>query len=247
MHHLVALFAGCLLYPDPTADPCRIERDAQYEFLRKHPAATIEWGGNGQVRTLKDPAGIVLPSGVAGFQVDQPARELLAAIGPVLLARGTEELRVLAVDRQGPQGPAEGTLIRMREFIRGREVVQGWVNIVLDEQTNKVTLLAADFLPDRGLEHEPRLTAAEAKTRLEAELNEVTYLELQPTFYDTPARLAYSFEQWGPSGGLGGALVWVFAAAFPPAGGEGQFGDLYANAATGKMTPRDNVLRYWDR
>jgi hypothetical protein len=247
MPSLIALFAGCLLYPDPTNDPCRVERAAQYEFLRSHPAAAIQWGGNGQVMHLKDPVGIVLPSGVAGFQVDQPARELLEKIGPLLLATGTEELRVLAVDRQGPQGPAGGTFVRMGEFIRGLEVVQAYVNIVLDERTNEIILLYADFLPDRGLEHEPRLSAAEARQKLEAELREVPYQNSHASLYDTPPHLAYTFEQWGKSGGLGGALVWVFHAEFPPAGGEGQFRDVNADAATGKMTPRSNVLQYWDR
>jgi hypothetical protein len=39
----------------------------------------------------------------------------------------------------------------------------------------------------------------------------------------------------------------VFEVTFPPAGGEGQFGQLMVDAATGKMTPHDNVLRYWNR
>ena len=110
-----------------------------------------------------------------------------------------------------------------------------------------MTLLLADFLPDRGLEHEPRLTAAEAKAKLEAELREIPYQELNPTFQDTPARLAYTFEQWRSSGGMGGALVWVFPVTYPPAGGELQFGELKVDAATGKITPRNNILRYWDR
>lgn len=244
MHHLVALFAGCLLYP-PVDDPCRIERAAQYEFLRNHPAAKIEWSDNGTIRRLKDPKGIVLPTGIAGFKVGEPARELLEVIGPLVLARGTEELRVYSISPA--HRPEKGTAIHLREFIRGREVVQGLMSIVLDHETNEVTLLSSAFLPDRGLDHEPRLTAADARVELEAQLREVPYQDMNPRFQDQPARLAYSFEQWGSYGELGGALVWVFSVEFPPAGGELHFGELNVNAVTGKITPYPNVLYYWER
>jgi hypothetical protein len=242
MHHLIALLAGCLLYP-PADDPCRIEREAQYEFLRNHPAAGIEWGDNGQVRQLTSPTGIVLPTGIEGFQVDQPApADLFKKIGPLLLARGTEELRVSRINRQGL---IRGTTIHLREFIRGREVVNAWVQIILNEETNEVMHLLADFLPDRGLEHEPRLTAAEARMRLDTELREIAYREL--TLFDTPARLAYSFEQWGSRGGIGGALVWAFSVRYPPAGGEGRFAEVMIDAASGEITARENILQYWAR
>lgn len=243
MHHVIALFAGCLLHP-PANDPCQEARQAQYEFLRNHPASKIEWSDNGTVRLLKDITGLVLPSGAAGFQVDKAAPELLDKIGPALLARGTEELRVIQIRHH-----RLGREVNLRQFIRGREVVQGFVNILLNEQTNEITFFAAYFLPDRGLEHEPRLTAAEARTKVEAELREAPfYRDVKVTFHDAPPRLAYSFEVLGPGGnGLGGALVWVYAVEYPPAGGESQFGDLNADAATGRMTPRVNVLSHWNR
>ena len=139
------------------------------------------------------------------------------------------------------------TMVRLSEYIRDREVAMSGVNIALDEQTNEVTMVVVGFfLPDRGLKHEPRLTASQARTKLEAELRETPYQHLKPTFFETPARLAYSFEERGYQGGIGGALVWVFSVALPPAGGEGQFAELMADAATGKITPRDNVVRYWN-
>lgn len=251
MHHLVALLAGCLLHPGPADDPCRVEREAQYEFLRKHPAAEIDWGDNGTIRRLKNPRGLVLAGGIEGFQVGQPARELIEKIGPALLATGREELRVMQVTRESElpaRMPDRKAVVRLQEFIRGREVMQGSVNIALNEQTNEVTLLVAEFLPDRGLEHEPRLTAAEARARVEAELREIPYQEMNLTFQDAPARLAYSFEVWGASGGIGGVLVWAFPTMTSiPEQAEGSFGDLGVSAATGKITPRDNILRYWDR
>lgn len=121
------------------------------------------------------------------------------------------------------------------------------MSIVLDRETNEVTLLSSAFLPDRGLDHEPRLTAADARVKLEAQLREVPYQDMNPRFQDQPAHLAYSFEQWGSHGELGGALVWVFSVESPPAGGELQFGELNVNAVTGKITPYPNVLYYWER
>lgn len=193
---------------------------------------------NDTVRSMKA-ADIVLQAGSTDLQVEQPARALLDMIGPVLLARGTEELRVVRIKRRGSRDPEQRTIIHLREFIRGREVIRGWVTVVLDEQTNEVILLKADFLPDRGLTHEPRLTAAEAKVKLEAELREIPYLAMNATLLETPARLAYTFEEWGSSGdSVGGALVWVFSVRYPPAGGEMHFGELNVDAVTGRIVPR---------
>ena len=67
MHHLIALLAGCLLYP-PANDPCHEAREAQYEFLSRTRAAKVVWADNGTIRQLTDPTGIALPTGIAGFQ-----------------------------------------------------------------------------------------------------------------------------------------------------------------------------------
>lgn len=250
MHHLVALMAGCLLYPPPD-DPCKDARAAQYEFIRRVSAAEIQWADNGAVSLLMEPKGIVLKTGIEGFKVGQPATELLEKIGPVVLATGREELRVVNVTRAKDlpdRMPNRRTTVRLTEYIRDREVSMSGVNIAFDEDTHEVTMLVVGFfLPDRGLDHKPRLTASQARTKLEAELRETPYQNMKPTFFETPARLAYSFDEWGSHGGTGGALVWVFSVALPPAGGEGHFTELMANAATGKITPRDSGLRYWIR
>ncbi len=75
----------------------------------------------------------------------------------------------------------------------------------------------AEVLPDRGLEHEPRLTAAEARAKAEAELREIPHQEIFPALSSSPEN------------------------------GEGSFAPLHVSAMTGKITPRDNILRYWDR
>lgn len=180
MHHLIALFAGCLTY-----------------------AGSI------------NAAEIRLETGIEGFVVDQPApAEVLEKLGPYLDAAGSEELRVAAVIEQ----PGEENLverwqsprtIRLVEFIRGRQVLQSSVNVTLNAWTHEATLLNANFLPDRGLNPKPRLNAAQARAKAEAQIRNVG----EPLAVDeASARLAYDSEPGGAFGKSGGQLVWLFQA-----------------------------------
>lgn len=169
---------------------------------------------------------VILTTGIEGFQVYQPApSELLEKIGPLLDAAGTEELRVDDVAKEAGKADAveraasPERAIRLAQFIRGLEVRDSYVNIVLNIQTNEVMLLNANFLPDRGLDHKPPLTAAQAKAKVETRMGESSTVELASgyrakiAFNDTPAELAYDFEPaWGfrPARGM---LVWVFGAS----------------------------------
>lgn len=229
MHHLVALLAGCLLHP-PADDPCREARAAQYEFLRNHGAQEVEWLANGTVRSMKV-RGVFLRSGIEGLKVGQPAPEILEAIGPALLARGTEELRVRMMDRD----ISGDIVIKLDVFISGREVKWSHVNIVLNESTNEVTAVYATFMPDRGLDHEPRLSPDEAKAKAGTELRASLRQQLggadaEVSFGDE-AELAYEFEEAGTYVILGGALVWMFSVDVKPHGG----GQVSVDAATGKI------------
>jgi hypothetical protein len=232
MHHLIALLAGCLLHP-PADDPCKEAREAQYEFLRTHDVQVIEWNANGTVKQMKA-THIYVRSGFARLEQDQPAPpELLEAIGPALLARGTEELRIRMMSR----GPTPGELtVKLDEYIAGRKVKWSYVNIVLRESTNQVTEVYAGFMPDRGLDHEPRLSQDEAKAKAAITLPE--YLQRQRgepaakfSFYDGPADLAYEFEKVGADAILGGALVWMISVNV-----ESQsWSEVSVDAATGKV------------
>jgi hypothetical protein len=231
MHHLVALLAGCLLHP-PADDPCREARAAQYEFLRSHGAAVTEWNLNGTVRIMKA-TGIFLPPGAADLKVDQPAPEILETIGPALLARGTEELRVRSIGRRFGE-----IVIKLDEFMEGREVAYGGVDVAVNEQTNQVTGVWAYFMPDRGLDHVPQLFADEAKakagTTLRASLEAIGLKDAEVAFGDAPAHLRYEFEEMGSvaSGGVnGGALVWVFSAYVKSHG----WCQVMVDAATGNV------------
>jgi hypothetical protein len=77
--------------------------------------------------------------------------------------------------------------------------------------------LRARFLPDRDVDREPKLTAAEALAKVEAGMRKDPYVEagsdgrVKMSFYDSPTHLAYDIEQFGFSPPRG-VLVWIFAA-----------------------------------
>jgi len=215
MQTLVALFAGCLLNPPPD-DPCREAREAQHEFLRSHDAREVEWHANGTVRSMKA-TGIFLRSGIVDLEAEAPAPQILEAIGPALLANGTEELRVRSISLDKARG--RRLVVRLDEFIAGREVRWAHVNVVVVEQTNELTEVYAGFLPDRGLDHQPRLSPMQARFKVEATMRESLRQrgqeDLKLYFSDRPARLGYEFEKIESSTIYGGALVWIFDAPFP--------------------------------
>jgi hypothetical protein len=249
MLYVLAAFAGCMLHPGAT-DPCQTVRQAQYRFLRERPAVQVEWNENGTVRQLNGPTGIFLPAGAAGFKVGESAPEVLEKLGPVLLARGTEELRVWSITTAAEM-PASlpirrRTVIKMVEYIRGRQVHSSSVNLGLDPRTNEVMLMLADFVPDRGLEHKPRLSEPQARAKLEMLIHEGEQAVMNYTLQGT-GRLAYTFQEWGTfGGGLGAVLVWLFpVVSSVPEQGEGSFGELGVDAATGQIAPRHSHLRYW--
>jgi hypothetical protein len=162
-------------------------------------------------------AGVVLDTGIASFQLDQPVPGLLEKLGPLLDAAGAEELRVAAViERPGEAGLLERwqspRTIKLVQFIRGREVRDGFVTISFDAFTHEVTLLGANFLPDRGLNDKPRLTAAQAKAQAVRQVGDPL---ATLAFDEKSARLAYDSAPSADFGSLGGQLVWVFLAKDP--------------------------------
>lgn len=162
-------------------------------------------------------AEIVLEAGIEDFQVEQPApAELLRKLSPLLDATGTEELRVAPVDTysgneyliDGRGRPVEA-LIWLDQFIAGHPVQQSYVYIRFNTRTREVTLLNANFLPDRGLNHASELTADQARAMAVPQLRKPS----EPlTFTEIPARLVYAFERTGEFGGRDGYLVWMFSA-----------------------------------
>jgi hypothetical protein len=179
-------------------------------------------------------AGVVLDTGIESFQLDQPVPGLMEKLGPLLGAAGTEQLRVAAViERPGEANLLERwqspRTIRLVQFIRGREVRDGFATISFDAWTHEVTLLGANFLPDRGLNDKPRLTAAQAKAKATRHVHEPL---ATLAFDEKSARLAYDSEPPGDFGSLGGQLVWVFPATDPRSD---EPYEISVSAATGQI------------
>jgi Zn-dependent metalloprotease len=211
--------------------------DAQTAFLHRMRGVEIRYGTNGAISWLKGRTGIVLPSGLAQFKVGQQSRELLDHIAPALLAAGTEELRVTAVANeagkadQGERQSSPERAVNLVQYIRGREVQDSSVNIVLNRETNEITLVVANFLPDRSLPSEPKISAPQARAKVEAAMRDSGLDEKEKfTFQDYPASLAYAFEEVGDKGGVGGALVWVFEVIK-----QGRPAQANVNAITGEV------------
>jgi hypothetical protein len=183
--------------------------------------------------------GIVFEAGIDGFQVGQPApAEVLQKIGPLLCAAGTEELRVANVHRQPPRADptryAERT-IRLEQFIRGREVRLAFVFIRLNIETNEVLMINANFLPDRGIDHLPRLPPGQAKAKAAAQMPWALDQHLGSAarkfrFDDHPAHLAYEIEEAGFAP-VRGVLVWVFSVYVESDG----WYQVHVDASTGKI------------
>lgn len=217
--------------------------DSQSEFLQRMHGVSVRYGDNGAVSEIRGRTGVLLGSGLAGFKVNQPSPELLEKFGPALLAAGTEELRVFRIAGQAAiadpvaRAKSPDRTIRFVQYIRGREVLRSAVNISLNTQTHEVTHFVADFLPDRGLEHEPKLTAAAARARVEATMRESVLEEDQRIVFEAaPARLAYAFEEIGDRGGIGGVLVWVFQASRA-----GESVEASVSASTGEVIRIDET------
>lgn len=87
------------------------------------------------------------------------------------------------------------------------------------EQTNEVTEFYASFMPDLGLDHQPRLSAMEARFKVEDAVGKAlrvhAWTERKLYFSDRPASLGYEFQKIESSTIYGGALVWIFDAPFP--------------------------------
>lgn len=203
MRHLVALLSGCLLCGSSVS---AADTSCRNNWVEIHHTAP----------------GIVLTTGIEDLRVGHAAPGVLEKIGPLLCAAGTEELRVAKVaSRSGYGDPARRAerAIRFVEYIHGREVRQSTVSISLNVETHQVMRVNAKFLPDRDVARLPRLTAAEARAKVEAAMRKDGHVEVatsgervQIALYETPAPyLAYEIEQTGfaPARGV---LVWVFSA-----------------------------------
>ena len=188
--------------------------DRQYRALVRMPHIAVAYAINGTASKITGSTGIYLPASM--FKVDETAPKAMEGFGPVVLAAGTEELRVKRVhDPQGwlgPDGnsrPPERT-IKFEQYIRGRPVLMGWANISVSEATGEVTEFVSHFLPDRGLPAEPTISAAIATEKLLAGMRVAAGRDdVELILGDEPPWLGYTFRTIDDQGAGSGELIWV--------------------------------------
>ena len=141
----------------PTAvEPEALQR--QFATLSSMPGVEVEYSALGAVTSISGDSGIVLPASVRKVKEGTSGEVLLNAFRLVLLATGSETLTV-SENRLLP--PSERQ-IRADESIGGIPVVDGLVSLAMDEETGRVRVFVAAFLPDRDLPKKPKLSAAQA-------------------------------------------------------------------------------------
>jgi hypothetical protein len=165
----------------------------QYDALRAMRLEWIEYLPQGPVSFLVGETGYQLPPEVTKWRTDDNADAILKILNDVLLANGTENLKVREIREQG--GSVLG--IMMMEHIRGIPVVDGVVSIKYDTRTMRVSMVASHFVPDRNLPREPILSALDAEKRVSGETTDPTYLG----YYlkccgSAPARLVWVVRVW---------------------------------------------------
>lgn len=144
----------------------------QYDLLRGMRLEWIEYLPQGPVSHIQGETGFVLPAEAANWKEGQEADAILPMLKDVLLANGTEQLKVREVREQG--GSMRGILLT--EHIRGIPVINGLVGVKYDTKTMRVASVVAHFVPDRDLPREPRISAAQAERAVPGEVIEPTFL-----------------------------------------------------------------------
>jgi vibriolysin len=192
-----------LTVPDST-----LER--QYQALSAMPSVTVSYSALGPVRLIQGDLGIVLSGQTRALRKGQPAPELLAKFGDVLLANGTERLSI----RLNQLNSTGDRMIKLQQSIGGIPVLYGSVSLTVSEATGMVLSMSAAFLPDRGLPRSPRLTAAEAETRTRAVIEQLG--EASPGSIEISGAPGLAYHGTAP-GTRRGRLVWIVHATYVPA------------------------------
>jgi len=139
--------------------------ERQYRALSSMPSVEVAYSALGPVRSIQGATGTVLSRATRDLGDGQEATEILQKFKDVLLATGSETLKVRRNDDS-----VVGRIIMMDQFIGSIPVLYGSVGVTLDDATGLVTSLNASFLPDRGLPRQPKIAekdvAALAQQRL---------------------------------------------------------------------------------
>ena len=126
-------------------DDVTLER--QYRALSSMSSVEVVYSALGPVRTVRGATGVELSRSTRDLKEGREAPEVLQKFKDVLLAAGSETLKV-RLNRLS----AIGRTIRMDQFIGGVPVLYGSVSVGIDDATGLVNVLGATFLPDRVTE-----------------------------------------------------------------------------------------------
>lgn len=208
--------------------------ERQYVALSSMPAVKVVYSALGPVRSVQGATGIVLSNGVRNFKAGDDASEVLQKFKDVLLAAGSEALKVRL-----NRSDAIGRTIRLDQSINGIPVLYGSVSVGIDDATGLVTGLGATFLPDRGLPREPKISAAAAAKRVEKLLVERGEAKPGSVETSTPS-LAYTGTH--PSS-TRGHLIWVVPARFRSTKVGATDGMFWIDAVDGEFVGRDALSK----
>lgn len=212
------------------ADDLPIEIDQatlqrQYDALSNMSLERVEYSPSGPIEALEGDTGIVLPRDFPERNDCEPADDLLALVGTILLANGTESLTV----GREKSAFANRRARLLLQTIRGKPVIQGLVGIEYDKSTLAVTRVVANFVPDRGLPQVAMLTAQQAEQRLPEGWTPGPHIDPESNEAPQGAHLAYYSAARHQSAGL----VWAIPVSV---GGMPEW--AYVNAVTGLVAGR---------
>ncbi len=218
-----------------SVDATALER--QYAALSSMPSVKVAYSALGPVRSVEGATGVVLSSPARNFKAGDNASEVLQKFKDALLATGSETLRV-----SGIQMSATGRhrYVATDQFINGIPVLYGSVSVRFEEGSGLIDSLGANFLPDRGLPRQPKISAADAAKRVEQLLVERGMAK--PGSVNTSApTLAYTGTH---PGSTRGHLVWAVPARFTPAEVGATDGMFWIDAVDGEYVGSDAISKH---
>jgi hypothetical protein len=199
----------------------------QYDALLGMSLQQIEYSPRGPIHNIVGVTGIVLPADANERKEGDSAADIFPLIKDMLLATGSETLRVERNSAVDPQLRA----LKLAQSLHGLPVINGGVSIGYSASTKVVSSVTANFVPDRGLPRTPKISAKQAEAivpgvlakaeRLDGdvEIMEGTYLGYYAAFASPTAP----------------ELVWAVQASMP----DGTYEMFYVDAITGAVVARE--------
>lgn len=216
--------------PPPTAaneSDMTVLKQAQSDRLTRIPGLEVMFSANSVPKFLTGATGVIVKT---GSQVEMDS--LLANLGPAFLARGTESL---TVKQSRVVKGANVVSYRSSQMIRGMPVFVTEIVITAQADTGEVLKVSGGFLPDRGLETIPLLSATEAIGAASAILRQMISDEgdeLLDTRVAGRPTLGYALVDDG------GALAWEIKLCVDTRSREDRLEHLLIDAASGILIDR---------